>query len=293
MPTDVHPSPGQAHQVRANDIDIHYVEAGAGEPLLLLHGGVVSTNPIWTAAPISYASHIGTLAEHFHVIGPDRRGAGKTAHSDGVISFARLADDVVALIGALELERPLIAGFSEGAITATILGIRHADPVRAIVNHAGYDYFNPQAQSFQMLRQMLGGSPDATEADPDAATRFFEQSPETKAMFELLKADHDAGQGPGYWKTYLTLAFPRLARFPGYGFEDLRKITAPTMILTGDRDQFCSVEEGVTAYRMLQDGELAILPDTGHLITPAAVQATIEFFERRLAREPGSAPPAG
>ena len=39
---------GQDKYVRANGIDIHYVEAGAGEPLLLLHGGVVSTNPIWS-----------------------------------------------------------------------------------------------------------------------------------------------------------------------------------------------------------------------------------------------------
>ncbi|HEX4427774.1 MAG TPA: hypothetical protein VHZ96_00745, partial [Frankiaceae bacterium] len=60
-----------------------------------------------------------------------------------------------------------------------------------------------------------------------------------------------------------------------------------------DRDQFCSVEEGVTAYRMLQDGELAVLPDTGHLITPAVVEATIEFFERQLARTPGSTLVAG
>ena len=48
----------------------------------------------------------------------------------------------------------------------------------------------------------------------------------------------------------------------------------------GDRDPFCSVEEGAAAYRALPAGELAVLPDTGHLITPAAVQTTIEFFER-------------
>jgi pimeloyl-ACP methyl ester carboxylesterase len=82
-----------------------------------------------------------------------------------------------------------------------------------------------------------------------------------------LAASTDSGQGSGYWKTYLARSFERITRSPGYTFDDRRRITVPTLILTGDRDQFCSVEEGVTAYRMLQDGELAVLPDTGHLIT--------------------------
>jgi pimeloyl-ACP methyl ester carboxylesterase len=55
------------------------------------------------------------------------------------------------------------------------------------------------------------------------------------------------------------------------------------LILTGDRDHFCSVEEGVAAYRMLQDGELAILPGTGHVISPPKVQLCIEFLLRHAA----------
>jgi pimeloyl-ACP methyl ester carboxylesterase len=53
-------------------------------------------------------------------------------HSGGSVTFDLLADDVAALINALGLERPLVAGFSEGGITATILGIRHPGCVRAI-----------------------------------------------------------------------------------------------------------------------------------------------------------------
>ena len=55
---------------------------------------------------------------------------------------------------------------------------------------------------------------------------------------------------------------------------------APTLILTGDRDPFCTVEEGAAAYHALPASEFAVLPNTGHLITPGAVQATIEFFAR-------------
>jgi pimeloyl-ACP methyl ester carboxylesterase len=280
MTTQPTPTAAQQRSVPANGIDIHYLETGQGEPLLLLHGGMVSTNPIWAPTPVSYSAQMEQLAERFRVIAPDTRGCGRTRHSDGAVTFDLLADDVLALINALGLDRPLIAGFSEGAVTATIVGLRGPDSVRAIVNDAGYDFFNPQAPSFAIMRQILGGSPQATEADPDAAAAGFAQSPEMRAMFELLRADQDGAQGEGYWREYLRFAFHRTTRSPGYTFEDLAEIAAPTLILVGDRDQFCTAEEAVIAYRALKHGELAVLPDTGHIITPTAIDLTINFLER-------------
>ena len=270
--------------VRANGIDIHYLERGAGRPLLLLHGGLVSSSLRWAGVPVSYASHLDTLASRFRVIAPDTRGCARTAHTGGeAVSFALLADDVAALIDALGLERPLVAGFSEGAITATILAIRKPESVAALVNHAGHDFFNPQAKSFPIMRQLFGGSADASQTDPDAVERFFSQSEPMRGMFELMKQDQDEARGAGYWRTYLELAFDRTTRWPGYAFDDLARIEAPTLILCGDRDEFCSVEEAATAYRMLEAGELAILPNSGHLITEAGVAAMVEFLERHSA----------
>jgi 3-oxoadipate enol-lactonase len=264
--------------VHANGIDIHYIEAGQGEPLLLLDNGMVSTNQIWAAVPFAYASFLGTLAEHFRVIAPDTRGSGKSVHRGGPISSALLADDVLALIDALNLDRPLICGFSDGGETATLVGIRQPGSVRAIVNHGGYDLFNPdpQAPAIAMTRRMLGGSTGATEADPELAAS---RSPELRAMFELMRSDHDSAQGAGHWKIVLAQTFDRITRPHGYTVENMHAITVPVLILTGDRDPFCTVEEGAAACRALPAGRLAVLPGTGHLITPAAVQATIEFFE--------------
>jgi pimeloyl-ACP methyl ester carboxylesterase len=279
MTTDTITNTRGGQSVHANGTDIHYVEAGAGEPLVLLHGGVVSTGPLWDGHPFAYVGHMDRLAEHFRVIAPDTRGAGATVHTEGTVSFAVLVDDVLALIDALGLDRPMICGFSEGAITATILAITHPDAVRAVVNHSGYDFFNPEAPSFAIMRQMLGGSPEATTADPDATAQMFASSPEMAATFELLKADHDGAQGAGYWRTYLELAFSRTTRSPGYTFDDLRAVTVPTLVLTGDRDPFCSVEEGVTAYRSLRNGSLAVLPDHEHMITPQAVETSLRFLQ--------------
>ena len=231
---------------------------------------MVSTNPICAGVPVAYASHMDTLAQRFRVIAPDARGGGKTVHTEGQVTFDVLADDVVALIDALGLERPLVTGFSDGAITATVVGIRHPNAVRA-----------PQGNAL-VYSSYLGGSADATEPDPDAAARLFEGSEDMRPMFELMKQDQDSGQGEGHWRTYLRLSWDRTTRYPGYSYADFAMITVPTLILCGDLDHFCSVEQAVQAYRQLSHGELAILPGHGHYIPPAAIEATIEFFKRQL-----------
>jgi pimeloyl-ACP methyl ester carboxylesterase len=276
----------EARTVRANGIDIHYLEQGEGDTLVLLHGGVVSTNPLWTGVPIAYASYMEALAKQFRVIAPDTRGGGRTRHDDGPMTFDVLADDVAALIQTLGLERPAVAGFSEGGMTATILGIRHPGAVSAIVNDAGFDAFDPAAPTLSMMRQILGGSPNATEANPDVAARQFEASEQMRPIFELMKRDQDEGQGDGHWRTYLRLSWERVMSFPGYTYSDFASVTAPTLILSGDHDEFCQAEQAVAAYRQLPDGELAILPGHGHYIPRSAIEATIEFLARRTSSGP-------
>jgi pimeloyl-ACP methyl ester carboxylesterase len=270
---------------RVGGIDIHYSEAGAGEALVLLNQGMVSSSAVWEGDPTAYASFVDAFAERFRVIVPDPRGSGKTANDGSPVGYDQLADDVACLAEALELERPLICGFSDGGMTATVLGIRHPDVAGAIVNHAGYDLLNPSAPSIGMARQMLGGSPDATEPSLDAIAAISKQVPQLAQMFARMERDHDAAQGPGHWKAVLAQTFPRISRPSDYGFEDLAKIEAPMLVLVGDRDHFCSVEEGARALRSLTKGELAVLPATGHLITPLAVQVAIEFFDRQLAAQ--------
>lgn len=274
---------GEGRYVQANGIDIFYVEAGQGTPLVLLHGGVVTTNPIWAGMPVAYVDHMATLAQHFRVIAPDTRGCGKTLNpSGGAIRYPLLADDVVALSDALGLDRPAVCGFSDGGITATVIGIRHPDRVSAIVNDAGFDFFNPSSPTYPMMRQILGGSPDANEPNPDAFEAMFSSSTELRPLLELLKADEDGAQGSGYWKTYIAEQFPRTTQPMEYSVEDFAGITAPTLILVGDRDAYCSIEEGVAAYRQLQNGELAVVPGLGHVLSPQKIQIYIEFLERHV-----------
>jgi hypothetical protein len=54
---------GEGRYVGASGIDVHYIEAGKGEPLLLLNNGMVSTNSVWVGHPAAYNSHFDRFAE--------------------------------------------------------------------------------------------------------------------------------------------------------------------------------------------------------------------------------------
>jgi pimeloyl-ACP methyl ester carboxylesterase len=80
----------------------------------------------------------------------------------------------------------------------------------------------------------------------------------------------------------LWLPWEHTTHQPRYIYADFAKITAPTLILSGDRDEFCTVEQALAAFRQLPHGELAVLPGHGHYIPPAAITTAIEYFERQL-----------
>jgi pimeloyl-ACP methyl ester carboxylesterase len=282
MITDATLAERGAKLVRANGIDVAYTEAGDGPPLVLLHGGFVSSGPVWADSPVAYTRHMTTLAKHFRVIAPDTRGSGATVHPGGAASYTLLAEDVLALIDELGLNRPLMAGFSDGAAIATVLAIRQPDAITALAAHAGYDIFVPEAPVFEMGRMIFGGSPEATEGDPDAAERALSSMPPMAEMLALMKADYDSAQGDGHWREYIRIFFQRATRSPGYTLDDFRSITASTLILTGDRDHFCSIEEGALAYRKLPAGEFAVLPDTDHAITPSVIDTLVDFLLRSV-----------
>ena len=75
--------------VHANGIDIHYVEAGRGEPLVLLHQGMVSTNPLWADSPVAYAGHMDAFAEQFRSSRPTCGDAAGPATPAGARSPTR------------------------------------------------------------------------------------------------------------------------------------------------------------------------------------------------------------
>ena len=283
MSTDIVSGRGQ-RSVTANGIEIAYREVGdssSGPPLVLLSGALVSTGPRWAGSHAAHVDHLERLGEHFRVIAPDTRGAGATVHAGGPAGFDVLAADVIGLIEALDLDRPAVAGFSEGGCTATHVALRRPDLIRAHVNHGGFDYFDPSAPAHQGLGPIFGGAPGATKADPDAAAATFESmGPPMSDLFTTMQADFDEAQGEGHWRAYLGQFFDRSAAPSGHGVDDLAALQVPTLVLVGDRDLFCSVELACAVYRAVPDAELAVVPGTDHEVNAGVIDQIIGFVSR-------------
>lgn len=113
-------------RARVNGIRLHYVEAGAGPTLLLLHG-TPKTSFYWYRL-------IPLLSEHFHVVAPDLRGFGDTDRplaSSGYDSETN-ADDMIALLDQLGIERFHVHGEDRGAEFAYVLAGLHRERVLSL-----------------------------------------------------------------------------------------------------------------------------------------------------------------
>ncbi len=132
----------QSNHVSCNGLRIHYEDHGAGAPVVLLHGGLVTGHLMWS-------NHVPALARNHRVLVPDSRGHGRTDNPEGRLGYDLMADDCAAFIEALGLDRPVVVGYSDGAQTALELGIRHPERIAGQV--LGGVVAEPTARYFQAL----------------------------------------------------------------------------------------------------------------------------------------------
>ena len=108
-----------------NGLKLYYEIRGTGEPLILLHGGVVGI--------IGLGNLPAALAENRKVIAVELQGHGRTADIDRPFSCQAMADDIAALIKYLKLPRADVAGYSLGGAVALQTAIRHPELVGKLV----------------------------------------------------------------------------------------------------------------------------------------------------------------
>jgi pimeloyl-ACP methyl ester carboxylesterase len=226
--------------IRANGLDIGYVLAGDGPPLVLLHGATSSGRD-------NFAAQIPTLATLFTVHAPDARGHGSTRW-DPAAGFRGewLRDDVVAFLDALGLESVHLLGFSMGAMTALTLAIRHPERVRSLVVAGISPLREPRAS---VARRLM---------DPDRIERH------DPAWAAALARRHDTVQGAGTWRRLLPAIAADVALQPLLTPGELHSIAAPALAACGDGDPFVPVDQAWGLARQLGDGRLLVVPDCGH-----------------------------
>lgn len=108
-----------------NGLKMYYEIHGTGEPLVLIHGGVVGIT--------MFGPNVEALAKGRQVIAVELQGHGHTADIDRPLSCEAMADDIAALIKYLGMERADVMGYSLGGGVALQTVIRHPQSVRKLV----------------------------------------------------------------------------------------------------------------------------------------------------------------
>lgn len=113
------------HVARANRQRIHYVRAGKGDPVVLLHG-FPQTWYMWRKI-------IPALAERYTVIAPDLRGFGESSKPISGYDKRTVAEDIYQLVQGLGFEKIFLVGHDMGGPTAYAYACAHPDDVRRLV----------------------------------------------------------------------------------------------------------------------------------------------------------------
>lgn len=128
---------GPLRRIKAGDLDVAYAEAGpvSGPPVLLLHGWPYDIHTYADAAPRLAAAGYRVIVPHLRGYGATRFVSQSTPRNG---QQAALAVDAIALMEALSLERPIVAGCDWGARTACILAALWPERCRGLVSVSGY-----------------------------------------------------------------------------------------------------------------------------------------------------------
>jgi pimeloyl-ACP methyl ester carboxylesterase len=111
--------------LEVNDATLYYEDEGAGAPLLFLHGWATS-GQVWGAQlPEFVRDHRGLTV--------DWRGCGRSTRPARGNTINGLIADLVEIIGALHLDRPVVIGSSIGGTFATELAVRHPELITGVI----------------------------------------------------------------------------------------------------------------------------------------------------------------
>ncbi len=243
-------------KVRVGQIELFYKEDGHCEPVVWIHGLGID-HRVW-------GLQMPRFTPHFRCLVFDNRDAGQSDRSPGSYTIKTMADDAIGLMDALAIDAAHIVGLSMGGAIAQELAIAHPARVKRLVlvstyassDRRGADVLN----SFALMRARFSREEYARATTPwvfthqdylvpglvEAVTTRFLEDP------YFLPAD-----------VYARQVEAALSHFT----EDrLSRITAPTLIVTGDDDVLTPIRFAKTLHEQTPGAKLAVIPGGGHAV---------------------------
>ncbi|MCR5940080.1 alpha/beta fold hydrolase [Brucella anthropi] len=203
-----------------NGIEMYYRIVGEGSPILLIPGGL-SDQHVWDA-------QLPILARDHTVIVADSRGQGCSTRTDDPITYGLMADDYVALLDFLHIDKVDLVGWSDGGIIGLDIAMRYPERLTSLFAQAA-------------------------NVTPDGNTGYAEARAEGKPIPELRHYESIDKEIHALW-----------ANEPNFTDEDLSGISVRTAIVIGDRDTAITREHTEFIASQIPGAELIILPDAGH-----------------------------
>ena len=251
----------------ANGIKTNYLEAGKGDPVVLIHG----SGPGVT----SYANWrlvLPALAEDFRVLAPDMVGFGFSERPANIkYGVQTWADQVVGLMDTLELPRAHMVGNSFGGAIALRIATQHPDRVGKLVLMGSMGVPFPITEglervwgyepSFENMRKVL---------DVFAYSRDLVND-------ELAEVRYRGSIQPGFQESFAAM-FPaprqRWVEAMCTPEDDIRRLPHRTLIVHGREDQVIPVQTSLRLMELIDNADLSVFSHCGHW---SMIERTADF----------------
>jgi pimeloyl-ACP methyl ester carboxylesterase len=219
-----------------NGIELYYERHGAGRPLVLLHGGLMTIE-------LNFGELLPTLSTDRDVIAVELQGHGRTPLGDRPMAIESMADDVVALLDHLDVDQADVYGFSLGGLVACAIALRRPDRVGRLVMASADPYRPPGREGRELTPDLM-----PTPADFEAWQAAYEAVAPDPSLFDRFAEANNA----------------MVHAFAAWTADELRSLRMPTLLVFGDRD-FSPLADIAELCELLPTVQLAVLPDTTHV----------------------------
>lgn len=256
------------------DLTLPYVERGApaGVPVIFLHGLSDSWHSFERVLPF--------LPESMRAIALTQRGHGDASRPQTGYDPQTMAEDVARFMDELAIESAVIVGHSLGAVVVQDFALRHPRRTRGVALLSAFASFrdNPVAQ--ELWESTISELKDPV--DPHFV-RDFQQStihqPVPQAFLETIVKE--SMKLPAHvWRS-------TVGTFLNYDFSgELDNITAPVLIVWGDRDAVCSPADREVLAAAIPSSRVVVYEGVGHAVhweVPERVASDLAAFVGSLA----------
>ena len=253
-------------QARLGEVELHYVERGAG-PALLLIPGIPAIASDW--APLAER-----LSGSRRVIAYDNRGSGASTVTPAPYTCAQLAADAVALLDHLDVERADVFGMSLGGMIAQELALGWPDRVDRLVlgcTHCGPEHAaRPEREAGRALALETGVWAERMEA---LAPFAFTDGVDGELLSGFIQKKSRDVQDPAGYRGQIAAALAHDS------YDRLPQIACPTLVVSGDGDRVIPGASSEVLHERIPGSRLEVVAGAGHLFFLERPEESMRLLE--------------